>query len=164
MHSKHDKDYEDRLQAALKELSIQLKLSLPLTARRFNVAERTLHNRKNKGRQHPQKAHLHEYLFNPPQKQVLANWICILDDRGILPYLDLVRDKASAIIQDSQPGRVIGKRWLDRFIKRHSELQIKFSQCLECQRSAASNPKVLEHHFKLFQRTMKEYKIKEVNI
>jgi hypothetical protein len=48
MHSKQDKDYEERLQAALKELSLQPKLSLPLTARRFDVAERTLYDRKNK--------------------------------------------------------------------------------------------------------------------
>ena len=51
MPSKQDKDYEDRLQAALKELSLQPKLFLPLTARRFDVAERTLRDRKNKGRQ-----------------------------------------------------------------------------------------------------------------
>ena len=65
MPSKQDKDYEDRLQAALKELSLQLKLSLSLTAKRFAVAERTLHDRKNKGRQQRQKAHLHECLLNP---------------------------------------------------------------------------------------------------
>ena len=50
MPFKQNKDYEDRLQAALKELSLQLKLSLPLTARRFDVTKRTLHDRKNKGR------------------------------------------------------------------------------------------------------------------
>ena len=72
MPPKQDKDYEDRLQAALRELSLQPKLSLPLTARRFDVAERTLRDRKNKGRQHPQKAHLYEYLLNPQQEQALV--------------------------------------------------------------------------------------------
>ena len=85
------------------------------------------------------------------------------DDRGIPPRLDLVKDKVLAIIQQSQPRTSIGRHWLDRFIKRHSELQIRFSQRLERQRSAASNPKVLEHYFKLFQKTLKEYKIKKVN-
>ena len=109
MFSKHGKDYEDRLQAALKELSIQPKLSLSLTARRFDVVERTLCDRKNKGRQHPQKAHLYKYLLNPVQEQALANWVCMQDDRGIPPHLDLVRDKALAIIQQSQPERALGK-------------------------------------------------------
>src|SRR4051794_9428992 len=85
------------------------------------------------------------------------------DDRGIPPRLDLVKDKVLAIIQQSQPRTSIGKHWLDRFIKHHPELQIRFSQRLERQRSAASNPKVLEHYFKLFQKALKEYKIKEVN-
>jgi hypothetical protein len=73
MCSKYDKNYKDRLQAVLKELSIQSKLSLLLTARRFDVAEKTFCNRKNKGRQYFQKVHLHEYFLNPPQEQVLAN-------------------------------------------------------------------------------------------
>ena len=72
MPSKQDKDYEDRLQAALKEMSLQPKLSLPLTPRRFDVAERTLRDKKNKGRKHPQKAHLYEYLLNPQQEQALV--------------------------------------------------------------------------------------------
>ena len=149
MPSKQDKDYEERLQAALKELSLQPKLSFPLTAERFSVAERTLRDRKNKGRKHPQKAHLHECLLNPQQEQALVQWICMQDDRGIPPRLDLVRDKVPAIIQQSQPKTSLGKHWLDRFVKRHPKLQVRFSQCLERQRSAASNPRVLEHHFKL---------------
>jgi hypothetical protein len=34
----------------------------------------------------------------------------MLDDRDIPPHLDLVRDKALAIIQNSQPERIIGKK------------------------------------------------------
>jgi Tc5 transposase DNA-binding domain len=164
MPSKQDKSYEDRLQAALKELSLQPKLSLPLTAKRFDVAERTLHDRKNGRRQPPQKAYLHECLLNPHQEQALVKWICMQDDRGIPPRLDLVRDKVLAIIQQSQSKTSLGKHWLNRFTKRHSELQIRFSQHLERQRSAASNPRVLEHHFKLFHKALQEYKIKEANI
>jgi hypothetical protein len=51
MPSKQDKDYKKRLQAALKELSLQPKLSLLLTARRFDMTERTLRNKKNRERQ-----------------------------------------------------------------------------------------------------------------
>src|SRR4051794_9556045 len=164
MPSHQDDNYEDRLQAALKELSLQPKLSLPLTARRFDVVERTLRDRKNGGRQQRQKAHLHECLLNPYQEQALVQWICVQDDRGIPPRLDLVRDKVLAIIQQSQSKTSLGKHWLDRFIKRHPELQIRYSQRLERQRSAAGNPRVLEHHFKLFHKMLKEYNVKEVNI
>jgi hypothetical protein len=52
MPFKKDEGYEDRLQAVLKELSLQLKLSLPLIVRRFEVVERTLRDRRNKERQH----------------------------------------------------------------------------------------------------------------
>ena len=117
MLSKDDKDYKNRLQAAFKELSIQLKLSIPLAAGRFGVAERTLRNRKNRRRQYPQKVHLHECHLNPTQKQALANWVCIQDDRGIPPCLDLVRDKALTIIQQDQLKEALGKQWLNKFIK-----------------------------------------------
>ena len=109
MPCKQDKDYEDRLQAALKELSLQPKLSLPLTARRFDVVERTLRDRKNKGRQQCQKAHLHEYFLNSQQEQALVQWICIQDDRGIPPHWDVVRDKVLAIIHQSKTKTSLGK-------------------------------------------------------
>ena len=86
------------------------------------------------------------------------------DDKDIPPCLDLVRDKVLTIIQQSQLKTFLGKHWLDRFVKRYSELQVRFSQCLEYQRSAASNLRVLEHYFKLWHKMLKEYKIKEANI
>ena len=98
MPFKQDKDYEERLQTALKELSFQPKFSPSLTVRRFDVAERTLRDRKNKGRQHFQKAHLYECIFNLQQEQALVQWICMQDDRSISLCLDLVRDKVLAII------------------------------------------------------------------
>ena len=63
------------------------------------MAERTLRDRKNGGRQHPQKAHLYECLLNPQQEQALVKWIYMQDDRGIPLRLDLFRDKVLAIIQ-----------------------------------------------------------------
>ena len=90
MPFKQDKDYEERLQTALKELSFQPKFSPSLTVRRFDVAERTLRDRKNKGRQHPEKAHLHECILNSQQEQALVQWISMQDDIGIPLRSDLV--------------------------------------------------------------------------
>ena len=164
MPPKRQPGHEERLQQALEQLSLDPTLRIPQAAGRYGVAERTLHNRKNKGRQSSQKAHLKECILNPAQEQALVKWACFQDDRGIPPRLDLLKDKAQAILQEIQPGQALGKRWMDRFIKRHSELQTRFSQRLERQRSVASNPRVLEHHFRLFEKALKEYKIKEVNI
>jgi hypothetical protein len=160
----HSDDYELRLQQALKQLSLDPTLSIPKAAGRYAVAVRTLRDRKNKGRQNPKNAHIHECLLNPAQEQALVKWACFQDDRGIPPRLDLLKDKAQAILQEGKPEKALGKRWMDRFIRRHPDLQTKFSQRLERQRSVASNPKVLEHHFKLFEKALKEYQIKQSHI
>ena len=159
-----DPDYEDRLQAALKELSLKPSLSLPLIAGRYAVRERTLRDRRTKGRKAPIKAHLHECILNPAQEKVLASWACQQDDMGIPPRLELLREKAQALLHLEQPERILGKNWGERFIKRHPDLQLKFSQRLERQRSVASNPRVLEHHFKLFDSTIRKWQIQKSNI
>ena len=58
---------------------------------------------------YPQKVHLHEYHLNSTQEQALANWVCIQDDKGIPSYLNLVRDKALAIIQQDQLKKALRK-------------------------------------------------------
>ena len=108
MPPKRSDDYELRLQQALEQLSLNPSLSIPKAAGCYDVAVRTLRDRKNKGRQNPKIAHLHECILNPAQEQALVKWACFQDDRGIPPCLDLLKDKAQAILQEVKPREVLG--------------------------------------------------------
>ena len=72
MPPKHSDGYEDRLQQALEQLSLDSTLSIPKAAGCYAVAVRTLHDRKNKRRQNPKQAYLHECLLNPIQEQAVV--------------------------------------------------------------------------------------------
>src|SRR5438046_10107682 len=49
-------------------------------------------------------------------------------------------------------------------MKRHPELQSRFSQRLDHQRAAAGNPKLMERHFSIFQKAVRDYKVETMNI
>jgi len=68
----------------------------------------------------------------------------------ISPHQELLKEKAEAILHLNNPDVRIGKRWVDRFMKHHQELQYRFSQRLDHQRAAAGNPKLMERHFSIF--------------
>lgn len=157
-------DHEKRLMEALHDLKNDPTLSIAKAAGRRGVAATTLRDRKNKGRQTPRAAHQHECLLTPGQEEALVKWAVFQDDMGIPPRQDLLIEKAEAILHITSPEMRIGKRWIERFMKRHNELQMKFSQRLDHQRAAAGNPKVMEKHFRIFKNAVKDYKVSTENI
>ena len=139
-------------------------LSIAKAAGRRGVPATTVRDRKNKGAQNPRVGHQHECLLSPAQEDILVSWACFQDDMGIPPCQELLKGKAEAILQVTNPGINIGKHWIERFMKRHKELQMKFSQHLDRQRAAASNPKILEQHFSIFKKAVADYKVLTDNI
>lgn len=148
---------------ALQELKRDSTLSVTRTAGRYGLPPSTLRDRV-KGRQNPRAAHQHECLLSPQQEVALAKWAIFQDDMGIPPRQEMLREKAQAILRLTSPEAIIGVRWIDRFMKRNKELQMKFSQRIERQRAAANNPRVLEKYFQIFNKMLRDYKIKPENI
>ena len=83
---------------------------------------------------------------------------------GIPPCQELLREKAEAILHITNPDVNIGKQWIERFMKCHKELQMKFTQRLDCQRSAARNLKIMKKHFSIFKKAVADYKVLIDNI
>ena len=164
MRSTQSEDYEKRLQAALQELSLKPTLSIRKVAGNFGVPKSTLADRKTIGCQNAKLAHHHETILSSTQEQALVDWAIFQDDLGVPICKTLLKDKAEAILQVTAPEKRLGVHWVDRFIKRYPEIEMRYSQRLEHQRSLANNPKVLEHHFKVFDRAVKKYQIKNETI
>jgi len=157
-------NYEQNLLDALEDLRKDPTLSIARAAGRRAVPASTLRDRKNKGRQTPKLAHTHECLLSPAQEDVLVKWALFQDDMGIPPCQELLIEKAEAIIHPTNPDRKIGKHWIERFMKHHKEIQMRFTQRLDRQRAAAGNPKIMEKHFSIFKKVVKDYKVKIDNI
>jgi helix-turn-helix, Psq domain./Tc5 transposase DNA-binding domain. len=155
---------EQNLQDALEDLRKDPTLSIRMVAGRRAVPESTLRDRRNKGRQTPISAHTHECLLSPAQEDILVKWALFQDDMGIPPRQELLIEKAEAILHLTNPSRKIGKCWIQRFMKRHKELQMRFTQRLDRQRAAAGNPKIMEKHFSIFKKAVKDYRVLNINI
>ena len=160
----HPLDYEKRLLEALQDLEKDPTLSIAKAAGHRGVPATTVRDRKNKGAQNPKSAHQHECLLSSAQEDVLVKWALFQDDMGIPPCQELLREKAEAILHITNPDINIGKQWIERFMKHHKELQMKFTQRLDCQRAAAGNPKIMEKHFSIFKKAVADYKVLIDNI
>ena len=100
-------NYEQNILNALEDLTKDPTLSIARAAGRRAVLASTLRDRKNKRRQTPKLAHIHEYLLSPAQEDVLVKWTLFQDDMGIPPYQELLIEKAEAIIYPTNPDRKI---------------------------------------------------------
>ena len=160
----HPPDYEQHLLQALEDLKQDPTLSIAKAAAHRAVPPSTLRDRKNRGMQNPTAAHQHDCLLSSTQEDILVKWALFQDDMGIPPRQELLKEKAEAILHLNNPDVRIGKRWVDRFMKCHPELQSRFSQRLDCQRAAAGNPKLMERHFSIFQKAVRDYKVETMNI
>jgi hypothetical protein len=139
-------------------------LKLSVASRRRGVPASTLRDRKNLERQNPKTAHFHQCLLSPTQEDTLVKWALFQDDMGIPLRQELLLGKAQAILHITSPSIKIGRHWIERFIKRHKELQMRYSQRIDRQKAATQNPKILEKHFNIFKKALKDYKITEGNI
>ena len=155
----HPPDYEKRLLEALEDLKKDPTLSIAKAAGRRGVPATTVRDRKNKGAQNSRAAHQHECHLSPAQEDALVKWALFQDDMGIPPRQELLKEKAEAILHTTNPDINIGKHWIERFMKRHKELQMKFTQRLDRQRAAAGNPKIMEKHFSIFKKAVGDYKV-----
>src|SRR5436190_21862652 len=124
-------NYEQNLLDTLEDLKKDPTLSIARAADRRAVPASTLRDRKNKGRQTPKLAHTHKCLLSLAQEDVLVKWALFQDDMGIPPCQELLIEKAEAIIHSTNPNRKIGKHWIERFMKYHKEIQMRFTQRLD---------------------------------
>src|SRR5437667_7085765 len=160
----HPLNYEKCLLEALQNLEKDPTLSIAKGADHRGVTVTTVRDRKNKGVQNSKSVHQYECLLSSAQEDVLVKWALFQDDMGIPPCQELLREKAEAILHITNPDINIGKQWIERFMKHHKELQMKFTQRLDCQRAAARNSKIMEKHFRIFKKAVADYKVLTDNI
>ena len=79
-------------------------------------------------------------------------WVIELDNMGMSPRGHLVRQLMLGILQGrgycaNNQSPQLGKRFIDRFRKRHVALSSSFTQDINCKRALAGNSILLNHFF-----------------
>lgn len=84
------------------------------------------------------------------EEEVLLQKILNLDARGYSPTQDVIRAWASSITT-ARSQKEVGVRWAHNFVKRHPELETRFSRRLSAQRAKNEDPQVIQDWFRLVQ-------------
>ena len=97
-------------------------------------------------------------------EKAIEKWILKLDDYGFSPRIDILMGLVKHLAKDERHRQVqvrtavqgknppqennIGKNWITRFLNRHPMLAAKFASRIDRQRVYASNPRIINEHFR----------------
>jgi len=124
------------MQDAIDALDSYQFTSRRAAALHFGVNKDTLGRRRN-GLLSRQQAHENEQSLSPKEEQLLLAWIQAEDLAGAPPTYARIRAMANKMYQhQTAPPRTlnIGKNWIDKFKKRHPELENRKVRRIDIQR------------------------------
>ena len=127
---------ESAIQEAKDALNSHQFASRRAAARHFDVNVTTLRRGINGGLSR-QQAHEKEQNFSPEEEQILLTWIQAEDLAGTSPTYARIRAMANMMYQNqTTPPRTlnISKNWINKFRKRHSELENRRVRRIDIQR------------------------------
>ena len=105
-----------------------------MARRKYDIPEGTLRNRYNGCTQSATKAYTHQKLMGDSQEEVLVDWMIFIGVTGRPISRTTLRPKCVEIC-----GRLPGKTWIWRFLKRHPEVNLKKGSGLDAKRAQAFN-------------------------
>lgn len=153
---------EQALQIALDAYRRGEYTSIRACATSHGVDKSTL-SRRLKGGITRQQAREEQQTLSPIQEDLLKRWILDLDLAGAPPSFAQVREFAGLISQASGGHSSVGVNWIQRFLKRHPEVQSKVGKPIEYLRAENASPEALQTFFDLFLRVMTKFNISSAN-
>jgi len=86
-----------------------------------------------------------------------------MDQRGLAPRPEYVRQMADLLLQKRLDSKVGGK-WVYNFVRRHQALQTRYNRKYDYQRAQCENPQVIRDWFRLVKNIVAKYRIQEQDI
>jgi len=88
------------------------------------------------------------------EEETLVQWILSMDQRGLAPRPDSVRQMADLLLEkrsnsNSNPNSQVGKRWVTNFVRRHQALRCRYNRKYDYQRAKCEDPKTIRDWFQL---------------
>jgi hypothetical protein len=107
--------------------------------------------------------------LTPTEEATLVQWILSMDERGLPPRADTVRQMADLLLKkrssaNEQNSPTVGKCWVRNFVRRHDTLQSRYNRRYDYQRAKCEDPALIQDWFRLVQNTIAKYGIHEDDI
>jgi len=155
--SRNSIEQEGRILLAIQAIKNQEFSSIREAARVFNVTRSTLQNRIL-GRQNRAISRANSHKLTEIEEESLKKWILSIDARGAAPRPSTVREMANLLLESRgiTPVLSVGKNWVTKYVKRHSELSSRFSRRYNYERAKCEDPKIISEWFSLVQKTIDE--------
>ncbi|KAK6212209.1 transposase [Colletotrichum tabaci] len=133
---------ELELQRALRD--IDTHCSIRQAARNWGIPHHTLRHRFH-GMQSKNTAYSHMQRLSQSQEQYLAEWVYIQDALGVAPTHQQLKGLAERMMGSiNQP---LGKRWVNRFLRRNPSIGTRRSRAIDARRWKAHSSEVIEDFF-----------------
>jgi len=134
---KADLPYEEHIQKALRALRTGLKPNVPAAIESFEVKRCTLYHHFAGTTKNMVEAYERQQRLTNQEEKAIVKWCFCHDDIGFPPRRDMVKDMVVCLERKrsgSEPPP-IGKNWMSRCLKRHSDLALRLSTQPERQRA-----------------------------
>jgi DDE superfamily endonuclease/helix-turn-helix, Psq domain/Tc5 transposase DNA-binding domain len=142
--------------------------SLRKAARAYDVPESTLRGRV-KGVTTRRDSVPCNRKLTTSEELTLIEWILSMDQRGLAPRSDTVRQMANLLLQKRSISNQsncpeVGKLWVHNFIQRHIALKSQYNRKYDYQRAKCEDPTIIRDWFRLVRNTIEKYGILEEDI
>jgi len=119
-------------------------VSIRRAAKNWNIPYYTLRCRLQGTQTHQQAAELQQKLL-PELETKLAKWILAQHDLGYPPTHQEIKVFVQRILERSGDSSTLGKRWIQRFLKRNPVIKVGRSRGIDIQRvNGASTERIRE--------------------
>jgi hypothetical protein len=159
---------EGRIALAMDAIQKGHFTSARAAAKSYDVVRSTLQNRVN-GRPARRDSRPTNRKLTDTEESTLVQWILSMDQRGLSPRSDYVRQMANLLLQkrsNSNQGnsQTVGKLWVYNFVRRHQALSSRYNRKYDYQRAKCEDPAVIREWFYLVQNTIAKYSILDEDI
>jgi hypothetical protein len=139
-------DHETRIEAAMRDLESQERPNVAATARKHNIARRTLaHRFKGETGPNREATSYSRKQLTDTQEETLIAYVNKLNDRGFPPTPQILKNIAESIAHTT-----LGRNWVARFCERHrTRLASVYLRTIDHKRKIADNSQHFQHFFDL---------------
>jgi hypothetical protein len=150
---------------AIQALKKQEKLSVSEAARIYDIPRTTLQDRI-RGVHNRVESRANSFKLTEIEENSLKKWVISMDIRGAAPRPSMVQEMANLLLatRGTTPIQTVGKNWVSTYVKRHPELDTRFSRPYNYKRAKCEDPKIITEWFDLVQKTTLKYGIHKDDI
>ena len=158
-------EQEGRILLAIQALKKQEKLSVSEAARIYDIPRTTLQDRI-RGVHNRVESRANSFKLTKIKENSLKKWVISMDIHGAAPHPSMVQEMANLLLatRGTTPIQTVGKNWVSTYVKRHPELDTRFSRPYNYKRAKCEDPKFITEWFDLVQKTSLKYGIHKDDI